>query len=438
MSLWAAGDLLNSTNLNTKRPSWSTTTPYYDIDQYGAVGDGVTDDTTAFNAVRTAAQATNGMIRLTPGATYLISNTIAFTAPVHVWAYGATVKLANASKVAMFTTTSKLRWFGGTIEGNGSNQTGGTFNSFGFRILNNPATDCIIADSTIQNTTASAIYNQGTRFHARDLYILNCGDTTKVTNPNFAAGILGDTVTDAWYTNVRISTPGANGIYHRSTARNTGVFIIACSVTQPSLPSGTYLGIAGGQIDGYTVQGCYVENFRDNCYDTNGCTRTHLLGNMAVNGAQDGFFFGDNTASGAVIANNVSDGCPTGIRVNSTGTSVVEEVSVANNTVIGATINAIQFGTNAAGATLQNVAIHGNVLSSSSAAIKADTTGTNTNIIFALNHVIAGSIDATGQDRLVAGNAAAATTLGSVTGKIQVFDSKVSSLGYLPLYGSIT
>lgn len=50
MSPWAAGDLLNSTNLNAKTPRW-----YLTVDDFGATGDGVTDDTTAFNSAISAA-----------------------------------------------------------------------------------------------------------------------------------------------------------------------------------------------------------------------------------------------------------------------------------------------------------------------------------------------------------------------------------------------
>lgn len=74
---WHQGDVVGPTNLNNKLPSFlGTTLGYIFVDNFGAKGDGVTDDTAAINtaeATRTAGQT----LKFTPGKTYLCSQTAA-------------------------------------------------------------------------------------------------------------------------------------------------------------------------------------------------------------------------------------------------------------------------------------------------------------------------------------------------------------------------
>lgn len=76
---WADGDRLNSTNLNSKIPSWvsslaSGTFGQYRVRDYGAVGDGVTDDVSAIQSAISAA-AGNGPVIVSAG-TYSCSTSL--------------------------------------------------------------------------------------------------------------------------------------------------------------------------------------------------------------------------------------------------------------------------------------------------------------------------------------------------------------------------
>lgn len=77
---WADGDRLNSTNLNTKMPSGFAVS--VTDEDYGAVGDGVTDDTTAIQAAINAASAAGGGFVFAPAGTYLFNEFLSISANV--------------------------------------------------------------------------------------------------------------------------------------------------------------------------------------------------------------------------------------------------------------------------------------------------------------------------------------------------------------------
>lgn len=92
----------------------NTPTDQYDITFYGAVGDGITDDTTAIQA---AFDAGLGYVNFPPG-TYLISDTISYTGRVFVTGYGATLlESTNLSKMLSLTDADDARIDGLLFEG---------------------------------------------------------------------------------------------------------------------------------------------------------------------------------------------------------------------------------------------------------------------------------------------------------------------------------
>jgi hypothetical protein len=79
------------------------------VDDYGAVGDGVTDDTDAINDAFTAAGA-NSIVRFSPNKTYLHSNQLTWAQGMTLIGYGATLKRAAETK----TTLTSVAANGGT------------------------------------------------------------------------------------------------------------------------------------------------------------------------------------------------------------------------------------------------------------------------------------------------------------------------------------
>lgn len=113
----------------------ATTAAGPSIFSFGAVGDGVTDDSAAFSAALQAA-ATQGIMVFVPPATYAIHNTIKWTSSgvvTSVWGLdcrGATLKsnITNGGDVINLTSNNTVRYFrltgGLTINGNGSEGNG--------------------------------------------------------------------------------------------------------------------------------------------------------------------------------------------------------------------------------------------------------------------------------------------------------------------------
>lgn len=102
----------------------------FDLRFFGAVGDGVTDDSAALNAAITAANAAGGgTVRIVSG-TYLIGATIVPKANVTVVGAGmhsTIIKLKDATNVSMMVATSAHRFAlcDLTLDGNKANNTGG-------------------------------------------------------------------------------------------------------------------------------------------------------------------------------------------------------------------------------------------------------------------------------------------------------------------------
>lgn len=88
---------------------------------YGAVGDGVTNDATAFTAA-IAACPTSGVLVLDPGKTYLIGSQLVFSRAVRVDGNGATIKKNTTISTSLISITGvgvELRDF--TVNGNRAN-----------------------------------------------------------------------------------------------------------------------------------------------------------------------------------------------------------------------------------------------------------------------------------------------------------------------------
>jgi hypothetical protein len=89
---------------------------FTNVKAYGAIGDGVTDDTAAINSAITAASGASGGIVLFPPATYKITSTITLQNGVLLSGYGATISWAGGASTVITTATTGVTTSAG-IEG---------------------------------------------------------------------------------------------------------------------------------------------------------------------------------------------------------------------------------------------------------------------------------------------------------------------------------
>lgn len=138
------------------------------VKDFGAVGDGVTDDVVAIEAAATAAAA-SGAELISDNSVYFISRPLVLVSNVKWDMGGATIKLAGAQAVLkpVLTVTSLtgLHLRNGTLDGNKANQTASTAGTEdgGLHCLRlAAATDCTFEDMNFTNGYTDGIYIAGT------------------------------------------------------------------------------------------------------------------------------------------------------------------------------------------------------------------------------------------------------------------------------------
>lgn len=159
----------------------------YNVKAFGAVGNGVADDTVAIQS----ALNVGGSIYFPPG-TYM-ANDLTATLLVHIYGYGATLKRKNSQLASTFILSivgDKSSVQGLNFDGNAANNVGHTGRHEGLRISANYVT---VLDSDSSNTPAG-----GTRV-ANCFYVLgNAATLENVTSSNAgyaAIRIAGDMTT---------------------------------------------------------------------------------------------------------------------------------------------------------------------------------------------------------------------------------------------------
>lgn len=343
-------------------------TPQYNVKAYGAIGNGVADDTTAIQAAITAAAAAGGANVWFPPGTYAISATLVCAKAVTLVGSGRGDDSSSANGSGNGTTT--IKW----ISGSGANpmiqfKSATSGNAlFGGGVCsmvlhgNHQATYCIVASSTKYQ-----------RF--QDLALSRVTTAAILLDDNNGNVLSQECVFD----NIQFT-------YGSLAAAQPahGIQIKPLSGSQQATQHRIY-SIAGLVYDGYLV---YFGNT-----DNNHAEVVHA----AVQSGGTG---------GAVIFKN-ADGAVGPARNN--------DLRYVNGSV------------KAESATYGNKILFWN---DEAGTVTIDSGG-QLEILRDINH-------STGVASPGFSNAVAATTPGSVVKKIQVFDAAGASLGYLPVYSSIS
>jgi Pectate lyase superfamily protein len=141
----------------------------YDVRNYGATGNGITDDTAAIQTTFNALPANGGIVVFPAGYTFVWSSLITINSNFVVFAYGARLLWEGPSGVAGFTNAPgiTMAWFGGTIDGNSlpNTQTLFEFGAFSNWLSECSATDIDFVNVTHGAWTANAVGPTGTDYN---------------------------------------------------------------------------------------------------------------------------------------------------------------------------------------------------------------------------------------------------------------------------------
>jgi hypothetical protein len=305
------------------------------IKDFGAIGDGVTNDTTAIqNAVNSA--YSSGVDLYIPAGTYLITSTITL-ANNSLTMYGegwssVIKKNAGVDGIVITGNYCVLRDF--TVDGNSQNNSGvgikGDDNRVkGLQVFGNnvhgiyrdgQATTCrrnVVEQCYVHNNDGIGISCNT----APDSFTIGCVSTFNglegITDdlPSYRSGIVGNYLSD----NCQIGGVGGIGIDQANNSAVTGNVV---NNTQSSLP-----GIC----------------FQNNVGNTNYCT---ITGNSLTNNTGGGILMGGNTTSGFYCFDNV---LAANTFQNNTTFDIRLPAGNTANTITGLQGNAVVLDINAAG-----------------------------------------------------------------------------------------
>lgn len=281
------------------------------VKDHGAVGDGVTDDSTAINAAITAANAlANGGVVVFPPAIYLIGTALALKSNVTLLMYGAKLKVKDSSNIhgiRIASAASNMAILGGEIDGNKTNNLTG-----GNGITSAPAASfayLIIKDVYVHDFRDNGIYPQGTSTVSPSTNIKISGCTV---DNNGASGISGDFIEHFLWTG--------------NTARDNsehGIGIIG---------TGRHGAIVGNYASGSGI----ADNFTGYSADNE---HLSIIGNISNGGGNHGIHFGGNDVT--ISGNTVYGPTQYGIYVNTNGVTMMYNVSVTGNIVESASQSGI-------------------------------------------------------------------------------------------------
>ncbi|MGC4747531.1 right-handed parallel beta-helix repeat-containing protein [Micromonospora sp. DT201] len=294
---------------------------------FGAIGDGVADDTQALNDALTGAQVIDfgG-----PEKVYRITAELGLdkSAPRVLMGQGATIRAgAPVNLLRAKNAAHTLR--GLRFDGNGQPEGAGVIveSAVGLTIER-----CEFIDTARSAIVVSADRTRivGCRFDRCGARVVGAG-TANYRNTLLILAADHCSVVDNELLNCRW------GVYFRGEAAATGINFYECrgnkivcvgETTETDLQGISNAYGRGGRIENNTIIG-----FVDNSIDCFGCRDMAIVGN-STHGGKDGVFIGDEASSNITITGNVFSSPKKGVRVNSQlDNRLIAGVVITGNTV---------------------------------------------------------------------------------------------------------
>lgn len=317
------------------------------VKDFGAVGDGVTDDTAAIQAALNSAKTVEGV----SGSTYLVTGGI--TVPAATTLKNIKLKLKAGSNRTVLTLSQDAAAYKVFVDGNGSNNLSSPISSaaiYASGVSSVSVTECKVTDS----------FASGIRLDNCDDFVVD-NNTVIKTHAGFTehAGIYILTSTNG-------SVAFNKVVNSESTGIKTGTNCFRLKIEGNDVRGSYYIGLANDTLSDSVIVGNIATSNGDNGIDVNGSTNVVVSSNTCVTNTTDGIYVGENNVNRVTVVGNTCHangragfGCVanfwnfavTGNTFSSNvyGIQIADgyDSTVANNIVIGNTAAAFYFTTGA-------------------------------------------------------------------------------------------
>ncbi|MGW5637121.1 right-handed parallel beta-helix repeat-containing protein [Streptomyces sp. NPDC003832] len=322
------------------------------VETFGAVGDGITDDTLAIQAALDLAHDSGGgLVQFTPGKTYAVTDFLVVYDHTTIYAYGATIKaIANKGILRNFLASetfaaydghSHIQILGGTWDGNAFNGSTGSVTAT-TNIMNFVhCQDITVRDATLMNVSSGHAleFNSTDGGRALNCRFLGFRDNSGDASRGFAEAIQIDIAVDGsssigTYDNTTSRAILVDGCYFSNSTR-CGYF--GRAVGSHTLRSGVYY--YGIQIVNNRIEGTLEEGIRGY-----GWRRVVIANNVINSTGKSGIWIG--------IPNPASAGY----------SAVSQDITITANTVTAAGTESAIRAIGYSGANVGQVTISGNAV----------------------------------------------------------------------------
>jgi parallel beta-helix repeat protein len=360
------------------------------VADFGALGDGSTNDAAAIQAAVTAAEGKTLYFPQTSVNIYRVATTITLPSYINiVFDPGVTIRLANAANCAIFTNddhvggNTNITMLRGVFDSNKANQSA-NFATLDFRNV----TNCVFQECVVMGSFTVGYVGLGA-FHFEDsleceiincklsdagsegLYFVDCSDMTVTggeyyDNTNGSGCALTGGTRNSWIGVFSYDNAGS-----QFSVNGTFSKVLGCTATGSTVFGGIALGDAGHPGDYSIIDSCQIADCVSGGIGVQGATQNAIIsnnvifgtqvgpsgggsgitvsdsssnitvsGNSCVGNAQHGIFISTGINSNVVTNNLVRGSDLDGIHINSSSNCVIDGNTSLNNTGSGIFLSA--------------------------------------------------------------------------------------------------